>query len=855
MGILSFVGCSGAVQATHPETMKEFGITRGITHSLLGMYTFVIDPALGTIDIIPLRESALHLNALKFLEPPPNLHLSLVNPPQINGNILDVDIGLRNPYLGLDQFTGFDVCGIFITHGSLSGFHDPDLIMPGDGDTRLLNPDGYTRWWNPSEFPHGETIFCYKDGLLGTPALEAGFNCTINGYKYFADDLEANDPLTSLATGNRGMFSSGQQNVRHYSIDLSGGLIFNYAVDACWAIPQGDIPYDIPDDFPQKANRSEAYNVIITELENSLYHDEITGISGGRLKLQIDTRDHFNAQDNVVYVESLAALPYEEADQLGGGDDSCMYEVELVGYGLIEHGSGELLITVQSEAMHYGGLLPDEPVCSYFTHTFTIADEGPKGWARTWGSEVIPPEGTYPNYMPIPDETANHVVADDSGNAFTVGYFTGTVDFDAGPPLIEHTSNGYLDTYLVKYNAMGQLQWVRAWGGDGYDRGRGVALDNLGNIYVTGDFIGTVDFDPGPGIVEFQSHGTSYGDSFLSKFSPDGQHQWTKVWGGAGASVPYQVAVDKTGDLFIVGEYLDLVDFDPGPGIDNHLGSTNWFDSFILKLDANGDFLWVRTWGDYGRQGAVNIDFDSFNDIYIVGNFTETADFDPGLGEEIHTAHDYMDIYLSKFNQMGEFQWVRTWGGDAGRDQAPGLCVSSTDDIYITGRFVGTVDMNPGPEVNEYTGTGSSSAFLSKFDTNGIWQWTRAWGGSGIDKACGVVTDDMGGIILCGTFMDTVDFDPGDGVLEFTSSGGRDSFLSYFNLAGDLQWALTWGGESAGTKGDRAESIALDAIGHIFVSGSFEGIIDSFPGPDVDEHVSHGGTDSFLAMFPPGGNW
>jgi hypothetical protein len=164
--------------------------------------------------------------------------------------------------------------------------------------------------------------------------------------------------------------------------------------------------------------------------------------------------------------------------------------------------------------------------------------------------------------------------------------------------------------------------------------------------------------------------------------------------------------------------------------------------------------------------------------------------------------------------------------------------------------------MDPGPEVNEFTGTGSSSAFFSKFDIDGNWQWSRAWGGpAGITKANGVITDDMGGIILCGTFMTTVDFDPGDGVLEFTSSGGRDSFLSYFNLAGDLRWALTWGGESAGTTGDRAMSIALDEIGRIFVSGSFEGIIDSFPGPDVDNHVSNGGTDSFLAMFPPGGNW
>jgi len=97
-----------------------------------------------------------------------------------SGNVIDADIGLRRPFLGLNQFTGFDVKGILISDGSLNGFTDSDVNIPGMGDTRLLNPDGYTLWWNPNEFPDIGTIFGYIDGVLGQPYDIAGFTATLN---------------------------------------------------------------------------------------------------------------------------------------------------------------------------------------------------------------------------------------------------------------------------------------------------------------------------------------------------------------------------------------------------------------------------------------------------------------------------------------------------------------------------------------------------------------------------------------------------------------------------------------------------------------------------------------------------
>ena len=163
-------GCSGGdLIPSSPDSAQPVHAQAASNHLLWGLWQGSIDPELQAIEFTQLRTSQLHLNALPFLEPPALVNLTLETL-QFNGNIIEADIGLRHPFLGLTEFTGFDVCGIFITNGSIGGFDDPDLLMPGDGDTRLLNPDGYSRWWNPSEFPvNNGTIFGYTDGLLGTP--------------------------------------------------------------------------------------------------------------------------------------------------------------------------------------------------------------------------------------------------------------------------------------------------------------------------------------------------------------------------------------------------------------------------------------------------------------------------------------------------------------------------------------------------------------------------------------------------------------------------------------------------------------------------------------------------------------
>ncbi len=370
-------GCSSGegMDVTMPEEPSAQQKAESI-HYLWGLWQFTADPNAGTLEVVPVRMAEMHLNALPFLEPPPYMYLTLEGV-EFEGNLIIADIGLRHPFLGLTQFSGFDVAGVFITNGSISGFNDPDLVMAGEGDTRLLNPDGYSRWWNPVEFPVNDgTIFGYTDGLLGQPDSLADFNSTLNGYKYFADDLDPGDPLSAVDIANRGLFSPGQKNVRTYEIEIGNdSFIFNYAVDASWKFPAGNPPWTAPDDFLPVANRAEPWRIEITETENTLWNDGAG--SGGSLNLLIDVYDWFNADLNTVRVESPGNFTIvESATTTGGGVGYSTYQVDIIG-ATPAAGEIELLISVITEEDDFGGFITGTNTTAYFTHSISVAVESP----------------------------------------------------------------------------------------------------------------------------------------------------------------------------------------------------------------------------------------------------------------------------------------------------------------------------------------------------------------------------------------------------------------------------------------------------------------------------------------------
>ncbi len=291
--LAALLGCSGAESPALPAAALQTANRPDMasaSHYLWGYWAWIADPSKSTLEIVPLRQNALHVNVLKFLESGiPNLTIkNLV----FDVDQIDVDVLFRHPFPGLSQYTGFDVRGIFITPGSVSGYDDSGIVHAASDETHLENADGLTRWWNPSEFPVGNTMFGYINGKLGNPYDGSNLNATLNGYRYFCDDLQLNDPLDELVLAHRGMFGQGVTNERHYTIHFNPAqaLVFNYAVDASWEQPDPNPPTAVPNDFPPEANAPEAYRLIPRITQNDLFYIDGSN-KGGHAILEVDAYD------------------------------------------------------------------------------------------------------------------------------------------------------------------------------------------------------------------------------------------------------------------------------------------------------------------------------------------------------------------------------------------------------------------------------------------------------------------------------------------------------------------------------------------------------------------------------------
>jgi len=822
LGVVLLVGCgnshdpiAGGIDAdVAPAAVQQPSDSHSAAGNrvLWGLWKISISADRQTVMVLPDRVGALHFNVVRLLEVTPCTDCLRIQNVQVIPDGLSADVALIHPFPGLLKYTGFDVRGIFISGARYTFPASGRKIAWGDDVARMLNPDGYTHLFNPTNFPYTKPpILGY---IPGHKAPGGDLSATLNPYVAYEQDK------------TRCVFMPGTVSTRTVELHFPPGpLEFGYAVDASW-FPAGVEVTDPVNDFPTEANCMEAYRV---DVEVGV-GEEPSG--GSAIPLQVEVFDHQG-------LETISAVTIESPDLFDGevalefseatGDDSFMFTGAVPYHQWIGSGVYPLLVrVVDTETDANLGAV----------NAWQVSAVRKKGWARTWGGMGI--------------DMGYAVAVDSSGSVYIAGNFSYTVDFDPGPGADQHTSKGAWDVFLSKIDLEGSFEWAGTWGGTDYyfyDRGYGVAVDGSGNVYVTGEFYHTVDFDPGSGVDEHSSNGEA--DVFLSKFDSEGDFQWARTWGGTGYNDRgYGVAVDGSGSVYVTGEFLDTVDFDPGPGTDEHT-SKGITDCFLSKFDSEGEFQWARTWGGVDWDQGYGVAVSGSGSVYVAGKFRYTVDFDPGSGVDEHTSNGWEDVFLSKFDEEGGFQWARTWGGVDG-EESYGVAVGGSGSVYVTGHFLYTVDFDPGPGVEEHTSNGGWDVFLSKIDSEGGFQWARTWGGTGYsDRGYGVAVSGTGSVYATGSFENTVDFDPGPEVEEHTSNGGYDVFLSKFDSEGEFQWARTWGGPV----GDGSQGVAVDGSGSVYVTGSFSDTVDFDPGPGVDEHTSNGNSDAFLSKFPPDGNW
>lgn len=391
-------------------------------------------------------------------------------------------------------------------------------------------------------------------------------------------------------------------------------------------------------------------------------------------------------------------------------------------------------------------------------------------------------------------------------------------------------------------------EWVRTIGGTLDDSPSAITSDNKGDLYVTGYFGGLVDFDPGTATFNLTSNGAS--DIFIQRLDANGNLVWVKQIGGIFDDFGGSIAVDGLGNVYSTGLYnSSSVDFDPGPNT-NNLPHSGLADAYILKLDGAGNFLWAKRMGGSGNDIPTSITLDDNGNIYTLGFFQSTVDFDPGTGISNLTSNGGYDIFIQKLDSSGNFVWVKQIGG-INDDYGYKIFTNSFGDIYLTGSFQDTVDFDPGAGTTNFVSHGGDDIFIQKLNAAGNLVWVRQIGGISNDGGNSITIDAIGNILVTGFFQDTVDFDPGVGATNLVSNGEEDIFIQKFDTAGNFVWVKQMGG----INDDRGISIDLDSIGNIYTSGSFESTVDFDPGASITNLISSGMEDIFIQKLDTLGNF
>ncbi len=373
-------------------------------------------------------------------------------------------------------------------------------------------------------------------------------------------------------------------------------------------------------------------------------------------------------------------------------------------------------------------------------------------------------------------------------------------------------------------------QWVTGVGSSTVSAGgKSITYDATGNVYSTGIFAGTVDFDYGVGVYTLTA--ITANDLYVLKQDALGNFLWAISVSGAN---PVGIELDPTNNIVIAGKYSGTVDFDPTPSI-NNVTSVGSSGAFILKLSNSATFLWVKTFeGSGSNYPAFNgLCTDVNGNIYAGGYFFGTTDLDPNAGSYPITNITNYDCFYVKLDVGGNFQWGGLLSAP-GSDAIHGLSADASGNLILVGNYdLGTLDADPSPAVYNLPWTsggpcfvGCGDSFIIKLNASGSFVWAKNIGNQNADVAYRVTTNLANDVFVAGMFSETVDFDPNPSNTFNLSAPGANSNLNNYLLkldgGGNFVWASVIATiPSTGFGSVFPQSLVIDNLGNVIVVGGF----------------------------------
>jgi len=870
-----------------PEIPRIPDSSPDVKNYLWGYYDCYLDTENNTVEAVPNRNVMFNANVVQFLNANPAFFtFDFVD---INGTAshidVDIDVSIKHPFGGAEKFNGYDVRCVFIGYGSAElqsnglkypvfadDMHMRDDPFNGDGG----GPDGYTRWFNPTEFTtpgllgytHGTKAF--MDDLTNT--------ATLCPYKYYTDFLDPNDDVITWLDNypeNYGVFSAGFTNTRNFFIRFptGSGLKWAYAVVASWAGGQ-------PDDHP--ANTTEAVACDITDNSILFYEDDI--VNGGIFDLDIKLYGWGEAPSSITIESTALDSPYiattEELIPVTTGENWAVYHLSFPAGTISGLSGNEMWIMPGYDPADYSnafGVSNDAtgPLTSYFRFPLGIGNEAP------------------------PCDPGPEIVTDDLDDAYVgVEYYLqftstggdGNLTWSLGPGSV-------LPDGLI-FSPSGSLSGAPAEGSNGVysDIVFKVQDECIAGAQVDTVSLGMIVFDPEITIIspnggEVWPVGSSHEftwmsddvytnvdilyskDNFNMDFQViaqneenDGGYQWDPIPEDPSDTVHLRIQSttmpqyydDSDAEFSITGGYIEVLDPNGGEN---------------LSISGNYEILWDSQY----VIGNVNIWYSKDN---FVSDFQQIALFDPNDGsflwEDIPddpsstvrirvqsiynlTIYDDSDadftisaIPLSVLTPNGgEEYW---YGTDEDITWTTGGVTGNVDIRYSTDNFTSDVnviaDNTPNDGIQTWENipmefTDTLKVRVRSHDDPGFYDdsdanfsivdhgWAKTWGEATNDTATAVATDSAGNIYISGR-------------------AENHCMLAKFNNYGEQEWQKEWGN----APGDTTVDIALDGSGNIYLVGVFSdaGPVDFDPGPGTEFRTNAGVQDCFLVSYTPDGN-
>jgi hypothetical protein len=373
------------------------------------------------------------------------------------------------------------------------------------------------------------------------------------------------------------------------------------------------------------------------------------------------------------------------------------------------------------------------------------------------------------------------------------------------------------------------------------------ATDSAGSTYVTGFIQGTVDFDPAinrpDGSDTLTPRGTS--DVYVAKYNADNSFAWARRMGSDYVRKPgdaYEagnaIKVDGAGNVHVAGSFFGQADFGTA-----RLTSAGDADAFVTKLDRNGNILWAKGWGSSDQDVGNDLAVDSSGNVVSVGTSAFADSVTAGQWHE-NTSQ------VRKYSPTGAAVWNQAFAGPT--CGAYGVTTDATGNIYMCGRFSGTIDFNSAKgKVNSATGN-YGSAYVLKLSPAGAFGWVSSFESRPTDKSYGsgvtmrdIVVDAGGNVIVGGQFQGQIDLDPSSAVdYRLPDTRRVSAFVAKLTPSGSLAWARLTGG-------DYVSALALNASGAIYVTGYY--VFSDFT-PATGPAVAVGsGAPAYVSKFTASG--